>query len=674
MLSLIVVMFSGCKSSNETKVEDVLDQLNVEYSYALSQTLISYTSNDVSGYRTAGSEAEKEAAIMLEAAFKEAGLQDVKIDEFQSDAWEFKKAELLYEQDGEQQVMYLGGFATQLVMDETIDVVYAGQGTERDYEALDVKDKLVLIDINQREDWWVNYPAYEAYLHGAKAVLVMNEAGYAEGDEHLINAQDICGPAYAPALSISKHDAAILKALIEQNGGRYELHAVVDSTLTSQATSQNVVGFIPGKDPDSYIILGSHYDAYFHAFSDNVTAVAMNLGIAKAIIDSGYVPEKTIMIVAHGAEEWGVSNSKYDWAAGSYNEIFNLRPELADKTFAMLNLDGVGYDNAAFEALRSDYEYVSMLNELVEDIPLGESVFQEAVEVRSPLNAMTDDFSYSLAGIPSFKDDPRTKEFSKNYYHTQYDNTENLYNAEAYAFQHQFYTRLLLTVDGISVMPLDFSNRFEAMREHVNEEVFEQLGIDLQKWNKALDETIVSAKELYDELATSSLSGEQATKKNRLLQQVFKFSQDRFVRFTWEDENIFPYEQVQQNIEYLTGAIEALEQQDVTLALDEYLYGVDNNWYAYDFSKETYTFFTDQVLTQSQEVNQWGHELVYGHVDLYDIIHILQAKTTGDHVDDELESLKQIRSSQEQILKSIVEQQIKDIEQVHQDLKTIQAN
>lgn len=42
------------------------------------------------------------------------------------------------------------------------------------------------------------------------------------------------------------------------------------------------------------------YSAY-----DDASGVATILGIAKAIRDSGYGPEKTIRIICHGAEEWG---------------------------------------------------------------------------------------------------------------------------------------------------------------------------------------------------------------------------------------------------------------------------------------------------------------------------------------------------------------------------------
>ena len=59
---------------------------------------------------------------------------------------------------------------------------------------MDVTGKLVLVDINQRDEWWINYPVYQAHLKGAAAVIAAQTGGYGEVDERALNAQDIAGP------------------------------------------------------------------------------------------------------------------------------------------------------------------------------------------------------------------------------------------------------------------------------------------------------------------------------------------------------------------------------------------------------------------------------------------------------------------------------------------------
>ena len=52
--------------------------------------------------------------------------------------------------------------------------VYVGQGTMWDYEGLDVTGKIVLVDINQRDDWWIIYPMREAQHPGAAAIVAVD--------------------------------------------------------------------------------------------------------------------------------------------------------------------------------------------------------------------------------------------------------------------------------------------------------------------------------------------------------------------------------------------------------------------------------------------------------------------------------------------------------------------
>lgn len=102
------------------------------------------------------------------------------MDEFTNDNWTFNKADLYYQdENGNEQVFHLGGYQTQWLSDnEELELVYAGRGTESDYEDLDVEGKVVLIDIDQHADWWINIPAYQAYVKGARGIIVYNIDGY----------------------------------------------------------------------------------------------------------------------------------------------------------------------------------------------------------------------------------------------------------------------------------------------------------------------------------------------------------------------------------------------------------------------------------------------------------------------------------------------------------------
>ena len=157
-----------------------LDTVDVDYAYELALKLEDIRSNETLGYRTAGSDAELATGDMLKAEMERIGLQNVTKDAFTLDTWTFTKAQLSFEDSaGEAHVAELGGYQTDFVTDgvETFTVIDGGRGTVADLSGLDVTGKLVLVNINQREDWWINYPAYEAYLAGAAAGTAFSGTG-----------------------------------------------------------------------------------------------------------------------------------------------------------------------------------------------------------------------------------------------------------------------------------------------------------------------------------------------------------------------------------------------------------------------------------------------------------------------------------------------------------------
>ena len=199
--------------------QEFLKALDLSYSYRLAKQMEKPRTNPVLGFRTAGSKAEFETGELLVREMKEIGLKDVTKDRVEVDVWEFHHALLSFQdQEGKEYRFQLGAYQTQFDTHgpREFSVVYVGKGTARDYEGLDVRGKLVLADINQRDEWWINFPVYQAKLKGAAALIAVQNQGYGEVDDHALNAQDIAGPADAPAFSISRADAQILKKELER--------------------------------------------------------------------------------------------------------------------------------------------------------------------------------------------------------------------------------------------------------------------------------------------------------------------------------------------------------------------------------------------------------------------------------------------------------------------------
>lgn len=686
----LLVSATACAKQPDTDATQAyLSKVDVDYSYNLALKLEEIRSNEKLGYRTAGSEAELATGDMLNEEMERIGLQDVTKDAFTLDTWTFTKAQLCFEDGaGEEYIAELGGYQTNFVTDgaETFTVIDGGQGTEADLAGLDVTGKLVLVDINQRADWWINYPAYEAHLAGAAAVIAVQDGGYAEVSDDALNAQDVCGPADAPAFSMSRADAALLRAAMDENG-EANVTLDADSRVEMDGTSYNVIGTIPGRDTESMVLMSAHYDSYFAGFQDDNAAIALMMGIAKGLIDSGYQPEKTLVFCAMAAEEWGVSNTRYDWSTGAYNQIFRVHPEWVGKVIADINFELPAMNEGTADQIRTSYELKTFVDGFKSTVPQVDGVFPDGIEIIVPTQTWSDDFSLSIAGVPSSVTALRGG-FAQTHYHSQFDDWDT-YSREAFLFHHNMYGLLMMAYDHCAVSPLDFSTRLSVLRESMDDTIMTAEQMDAL--NAALDEAEAAAGTAWAKVSEANAAYQQALdagdtdKADELLAEAremnanvlaaFKLAEDSFVRLTWEDSSIFPHEHSQNNLLALEGAAEALKQGDSAAALDEYLYLVDNNWYAYDWSRETFEYFTDYVLNQSADRLMWGAGRVQGHEDLFDVIRSLQEKY-GDSSADytaELARLDQAIETQRTMLNEQVEHEVSALEALTAQLMQIAA-
>lgn len=665
--------------------EKYLEGLDTDYSYRLAKRMEEHRTNPVLGYRTAGSAAEIATGDMLAEEMRRLGFSKVWKDAIQVDAWEFKKAELCYEDEsGVRKTLQLGAYQTTMVTDgpKEYSLVYAGKGTEQDYRELDVAGKLVLVDINQRDEWWINYPVYQAYLKGAGAVLAAQTGGYGEVDKASLNAQDIAGPPEAAAFSVSQKDAEELKRVLASRG---ETKVVfdADTRVERDRTTYNIVGEITGKNPERKIMLSAHYDSYFDGFQDDNTAISMMLGIGKALIETGWQPENTILFCAMAAEEWGVADSQFDWSTGAYEQVFTVHPEWRGKVIADLNFELPALAHGSRARIRSTYEYVDFLEHFLEELPELTQGYPEETRVTAPIETWSDDFSIAIAGIPSMVNDFTGGSFMETHYHSQFDN-DNFYDKDVYRMHHELFGLLLLAIDRTKIVPLNFARVFEKAKETLDPEWCEELGADgagLQKeliraaetaekvyaavdgCNRRNTEQIINAgteQETVAEQATDAghtadegARAEQAAPLEQKLLALFAKVQDEFVRIDWYGNVLFPHAVLQQSLDLLTGAADSLRRGDLSAALRK-IYEVDNNRYAFMFEEEVYRHFTSYVLEQPKDRLKWGYGRIEGYVNLFGIVKsLLRKKESGEDTEtgygEELAFLDQAVTNQKQL-------------------------
>ena len=643
--------------SDRRKIEEAyLKAVDIGYSYHLAKKMEEFKSNPVLGYRTAGSKAEFDTGEFLKEEMERIGLSDIHKDELCLDSWEFEKAVLRFaDRDGKEHEFQLGAYQTEFVTDgwKEYPLVYAGRGKEADYDGVDVTGCLVMVDINQRDEWWINYPVYQAHLKGAAAVIAVQDNGYAEIDSEALNAQDIAGPKDAPAFSMSKKDAEMLKTALKETP-RITVQFDAKSVVKEDMPAYNVWGTIPGKS-DDMILLSGHYDSYFDGFQDDNTAVALMFGIAKALQDSGFQPNNTIVICAMASEEWGVVDSNFDWSTGAYEQIFTAHPEWVGKVIADLNFELPALAHGTRARIRSCYEYVSFLEEYLADLPNLTIAYPEETAVTSPIETWSDDFSMAIAGVPSMVNDFTGGSFMETHYHSQFDNDE-FYDEQVYRLHHELFALLILALDETAVVPLQFSPVVQRIRKGLEQcreicyraDVAGQLGEKkrallekIEELETLSDRALRRCREQYEAVEEYNRNYKQLLRdgkydeaeglfrQTRPLEQKllarFKQEQDAFVRIDWYGNVLYPHEICSTNLRLLGGAVRNLKEQRLSSALRK-LYQVDNNAYAFNFDEEVYSHFTDYVFHQPKDRLKWGYGRLPEHENLYGTVKQLLQK------------------------------------------------
>ncbi len=135
-----------------------------------------------------------------------------------------------------------------------------------------------------------------------------------------------------------------------QRKGRFQVHpdsiANLKKDIYQSLQMNNILGFIPGKKSNEYVIVGAHYDhlgvdPYLHGdqiyngADDNASGVSAVLQIAKAFVEAGVKPERNVVFAFWDGEEKGLLGSKY-----FVQECDNI-----EEIKGYLNFDMIGRNN-----------------------------------------------------------------------------------------------------------------------------------------------------------------------------------------------------------------------------------------------------------------------------------------------------------------------------------------
>lgn len=256
---------------------------------------------------------------------------------------------------------------------------------------------------------------------------------------------------------------------------------------------ENIIGVIHGAiEPDRWVIIGGHRDAWIHGASDPVSGVSIVMEIARSLgeeLKTGWRPRRSIIFASWDVEEPGI--------IGSYEFAEDYASELGLKAVAYLNLD-TAVNTPRMLSIKSTPNMNSL-------------IYRAAKNTSSPTSNYTDLYQFWVKKQEKFskKDvtgDPMIKligsgsdytaflnelgiscidfQYSPDYgtypvYHTQYDNVEWMekFGDPDYIYHKtlgEFVTRVLIALSEDILLPmsaLDYAKKIHGLVNSLNSSV-----------------------------------------------------------------------------------------------------------------------------------------------------------------------------------------------------------
>ena len=605
--------------------ETIRGNLSMTYAYEIIATLGNMGTSDL-GFRGAGSSAEIEAAEYVRDEFVKIGLSEVTMEPVPLHAWEFRGASLTVhgrtkKDDCSMIAASFGGSPGTPKRGITGELVYVGNGFHQNYEGIDVEGKIVLANWIG-SDFWVDSMAFEATHHGAAGIVVTtleSESTYGQGPNALVCHDGLYDPDWVPMISIQKEEAATLIARLEA-GESLTVTMKSDITLDLDGTGYNVVGYLPGENKDEFVIIGDHIDAWFEGAMDDNSGVAAMLVLADAFVKSGYQPERTMIFVGHCAEEYGITDTYFDWCYGAWYQITHNHPEWAGKAVAFICFELMGMAGLPV-GINCPPEVYALINNV---LARNRNLMPYGWEVTHMVNTWADHWTYSASGVPGIEIYTDNAWWDEHIYHTQLD-TISIIDFDYLEMLFKVWVDLALELDQRVIVPYVFETMATTLWKKLfirpnklNPDIayaldtYEKYGIDptvnfLPTLDLAKDH--LEKTQALDEWLKSVDPADAREINAKLMNLVKTLDTEMIAMGVWEQE-WFPHEQSLNDVVFMERCIELLEKpvvtsDDISDAMWE-LNWVGIVWY-YDYMcKDNYLHEIDRL--SGEERKSWGNQ------------------------------------------------------------------
>ena len=364
------------------------------------------------GGRVPGTPAMDRAVEWGEEAFKAAGADAVRLEQFQLPAsWAEGATTMTVLAPEPFAVRAISmAWAPALAAQRHVRVVDVGEATAEDFaKAGDVAGAVVLVHSNEMHNW---EDLFEEYLRAppiidravkAKALaiafqstrphdLMYRHTNSLEGEIDRI-----------PMVLIAREDAGRMARLLA-SGQQLYADLAVPNTIKGPISAANVIAEIRGSEkPDEFVLLGAHLDSWELGTGalDNGCNAALVVDALRAMKAAGVKPRRTIRFALFSGEEQGM--------IGSHAYVTAHRQEL-DKAAGVVVFDS-GTGNVTGFSVGGRKDVVDTVSRLVEPLKqLG------AATLTTDAEWGTDNFDFMLEGVPTFVANQEEANYLINYH------------------------------------------------------------------------------------------------------------------------------------------------------------------------------------------------------------------------------------------------------------------
>lgn len=374
---------------------------------------------DEVGGRVPGTPAMRKAVEWGVAAFKQAGVDDVRVEKFPMPAsWTTEGVRLAV-----MEPPAAGGLARNVMLVSlgwspatppgglTANIVDIGRGTEEDFAKAGarVKGSLLLVHNIVLRTWVDLFTEYQlapgiverAVKGGAAGILWMSTRERGLLYRHQSTFDGTIGP--LPQAVVAREDAEWL-ARVAAAHRTVRVRLELMNKTGGPLEEENVVAEIRGSEkPDEIVLLGAHLDSWDLGTGalDNGCNSALVIDAARAIKAAGLRPKRTLRFVLFGGEEQGMH--------GSLGYVRAHRAELDKMVAAVIYDEGIGRVTGYSLGGRGDIE--AAVREVLRPI---ESWGANTHTTDAFLG--TDNFDFLIEGIPTLVATQMEANYIENYH------------------------------------------------------------------------------------------------------------------------------------------------------------------------------------------------------------------------------------------------------------------